>query len=217
MDEGVDQVDPGAWRVPVDASSVLRTDFQQVRKGFDPDEVTAHLGRVAEHVADLETRIQDLESKLERQPPSPDAQAADPYEIVAARIADLVRTFDHDVERLRGDAQTEADRILREAKADAERTERETQALRQQAEGEASRVVSEVTDQAERLLADARREAEEVVSGYRSHREALLHDLGQIGEWLTSTSSTLNAVLEGASREDVIVVEGGVEQRSTQP
>jgi DivIVA domain-containing protein len=215
MDEGVEPVDPGTWRVPVNASSVLRTDFQQVRKGFDPDEVTAHLGRVAEHVADLETRIQELESKLDRQQALPDAQAADPYEIVAARIADLVRTFDHDVERLRADAQTEADRILREARADAERSEREAQALRQQAEVDASRVVSEVTDQAERLLADARGEAEEVVSGYRSHREALLHDLGQIGEWLTTTSSTLTAVLEGASTQEVVVVEGEVE-RSTQ-
>jgi cell division septum initiation protein DivIVA len=212
MDENVV---PAAWRVPVNASSVIRTDFQQVKKGFDPDEVTAHLGRVAEHVVDLETRIQDLESKLlEGQQALPDAQASDPYEIVAARIADLVRTFDHDVERLRAEAQTDADRILREASAEAERSDREAQTVRQQAEVDAARVVSEVTDQAERLLADARREADELLSGYRSRREALLHDLGEIGEWLTATSSTLNAVLDGAT-EDVVVVEGGVE-RSTQ-
>jgi cell division septum initiation protein DivIVA len=212
---GGEGTDTAPWRVPVDASSVLRTDFQQVKKGFDPDEVTAHLGRVAEHMVDLETRIQELGAKLERQPALPDAQAADPYEIVAARIADLVRTFDQDVERLRSEAQTDADRILREAKAEAERSDREAQAVRQRADADAARVVSEVTDQAERLLADARREAEEVVSSYQSHREALMHDLGQIGEWLASTSSTLTAVLEGASTEDVIVVEGGVE-RSTQ-
>src|SRR5918992_4895013 len=124
-----DGVEPSAFRpVPMNASSVIRTDFQQVKRGFAPDEVTQHLGRVAEHVADLETRLQELETRLlERAAQIQPEPVGDPYEVVASRVADLVRSFDQDAARLRSDAQEEAERILIQARADAERVEREAQ------------------------------------------------------------------------------------------
>jgi cell division septum initiation protein DivIVA len=205
-------VETSAWRsVPMNASSVIRTDFQQVKRGFAPDEVTQHLGRVAEHVADLETRLQDLEARLLERAQAQSESAGDPYEVVASRVADLVRSFDQDAARLRADARIEAERILAEARGEAERAERDAQTIRQQADVDASRIVSDVTEQAERLVADARREAEELIAGYRSRREALLQDLAQIGEWLSSTSSTLNAVLERAT-DEVIVVEPRIDE-----
>jgi cell division septum initiation protein DivIVA len=207
-----DSAEP-AWFKQMNASSVIRTDFQQVKRGFAPDEVTQHLGRVAEHVADLETRLQELDARLLERAAQPTSEpAGDPYEVVASRVADLVRSFDQDAARLRADAQAEAERILVEARAQAERIEREAQGVRQQADVEASRIVSEVTEQAERLVADARREAEDLIASYRARREALLQDLSQIGEWLTSTSSTLNSVLERASTDEVVVVEPRVDQ-----
>jgi cell division septum initiation protein DivIVA len=200
-----------AWFNQMNASSVIRTDFPQVKRGYAPDEVTTHLGRVAEHVADLESRIQELETKLLEAQRAPTGEHADPYQAVGGRITELIKSFDQEVARQRSEAEAEAGRILGEARTQAERIEREAQVTRDQAELDAAKIVSDVTEQAERLVTEARREADELLSGYSSRREALLQDLGQIGEWLTETSASLNAVLQRAS-DDIVVVEPKVEQ-----
>lgn len=209
---------------PMNRGSVIRGDFQQVRRGFAPDEVTAHLQLVAEHVAALEARIRDLDAQLVEGQQSA-ADAGDPYDVVAARIADLVRSFDEDVARMRVDAEAEVDRILQEAREQAERTRQEAQAeversqqdadtLRQQAEADAARIISDVTERSQRLLADAQREAEESVAGLRSRRDALVEDLTQINQWLDETSGRLGAILERADTHDSVVDPGMVEQPS---
>ena len=116
--EGVDEessILAGGGR-PMNGGSVFRADFQQVRRGYAPDEVTAHLRLVAEHMADLEARIKELDTQLAERQQSAGADAGDPYDVVAARIADLVRSFDEDVARMRLDAETEVDRIPQEAR-----------------------------------------------------------------------------------------------------
>ena len=204
----------------MNGGSVFRADFQQVRRGYAPDEVTAHLRLVAEHMADLEARIKELDTQLAERQQSAGADAGDPYDVVAARIADLVRSFDEDVARMRLDAETEVDRILQEAREQAERTRREAQAevdrlqqdadtVRQQAEADAARIISDVTERSQRLIADAHHEAEESVAGLRSRRDALLEDLGQINQWLDETSARLGAILERATPQDSVVVEPG--------
>jgi cell division septum initiation protein DivIVA len=220
--EGVDEESNFLARCgrPMNGGSVFRADFQQVRRGYAPDEVTAHLRLVAEHMADLEARIQELDAQLAERQQSAGADAGDPYDVVAARIADLVRSFDEDVARMRLDAETEVDRILQEAREQAERTRQEAQAevdrlqqeadtVRQQAEADAARIISEVTERSQRLIADAQREAEESVAGLRSRRDALLEDLGQINQWLDETSARLGAILERATPQDSVVVEPG--------
>jgi peptidoglycan DL-endopeptidase RipA len=198
---------------PVNGGSVFRADFQQVRRGYAPDEVTAHLRLVAEHMANLEARIQELDAQLAERQQSGGADAGDPYDVVAARIADLVRSFDEDVARMRLDAETEVDRILQEAREQAERTRQEAQAevdrsqqdadtVRQQADADAARIISDVTERSQRLIADAQHEAEESVAGLRSRRDALLEDLGQINQWLDETSTRLGAILERASPQE---------------
>jgi cell division septum initiation protein DivIVA len=196
-------------RTPMNPRSVIRADFQQVRRGYAPDEVTAHLRLVAQHVADLEARIRELDTQLVEGQQSA-ADVGDPYDVVAARIADLVRSFDEDVARMRSETETEVDRILQEAREQAERARQEAQAeversqqeadtVRQQAEVDAARIISDMTERAERLIEDAQREAEESVAGLRSRRDALVEDLTQINQWLDETSSRLGAILERAN------------------
>lgn len=203
---------------PMNGGPVFRADFQQVRRGYSPDEVNAHLRLVAEHIADLETRIQQLDAQLAERQQSAGADAGDPYDVVAARIADLVRSFDEDVARMRLDAEAEVDRILQEAREQAERTRQEAQAevdrlqqeaetVRQQAEADAARIISDVTERSQRLIADAQQEAEESVAGLRSRRDALVEDLSQINQWLDETSGRLGAILERATPKDSVVVE----------
>jgi vacuolar-type H+-ATPase subunit H len=190
---GADNPTPGGgWTiVPPTAGSVLRSDFTLVRKGFDPDEVTAHLGRIAEQVAELESRIEGLQTELRRAQQLP----APPYDEAASRVAELIRTFDQDIARMRADAESEADRIVREARAEAERVVAESDKLQYEAETERSRI-----------LVEAQRQAENVIGELSSRRTALLEDIGTIRRALLDSVARLDPVL-GVTEGDVTVLE----------
>jgi cell division septum initiation protein DivIVA len=179
---------------PLTASNVMRSDFRRARRGgFDEDEVAQHLGTVAEHMADLEERIRELESRMQendRAVASEEAGRHDAYEDVATRIADLLKIFDDDVERMRGDAQHEADRLLQESQAEAERSR-----------SEAEKLSSEAAIEAERLVRDAEQRAESILSDLRARRAGLLEDCRRIREALVRATSSMDSVLTDRSPE----------------
>ncbi len=185
---------------------VRKPTFATVWRGYDPNQVLEYLGRVADHVQDLENQVRKLESEVRearRQGGArgPGHAAQDPYDAVSARVADVVRTFDHEVERLRQDAEAEADRILAEAKAEAER-------VRLEAQGKAD----EVRELAERTLRDARREAEQVVSDLTARRDALLDQLRDIRDRMLDNVGNLEGTINGgAAGDQVLVVENARE------
>jgi cell division septum initiation protein DivIVA len=185
---------PSDRTAPVTASSVMRSDFRIVRRGgLDADEVGAHLGRVADHVADLEARIHELEAKLdekERAVPVEEAGRLDAYEDVSSRIADLLRIFDDDVERLRGDAKAEAERLLHESQAEAERSR-----------SEAEKLSSEAAVEAERVVRDAEQRAEAILSDLRARRSGLVEECRRIREGLARAMSAVDSVLSDRSPE----------------
>ena len=86
--------------------------FRTVRRGLDPEEVRAHLDRVAAYV-------RDLESQLQRQVTHPGAPPA-PFGGVSAYIVELLRSFDEDVKRLRARTFAEAERTQAEARVEAQ-------------------------------------------------------------------------------------------------
>jgi DivIVA domain-containing protein len=195
---------------PVTAKTVVRTDFLQTRRGFDPDEVSAHLGRVAEHVADLESTIAELRNRLrerESAPPKDELARNEAYQTTAARIADLMRTFDQDMERLRAQAEAETDARLSEARANAERIDAETEKIRAEAEAEATRVVREATEEAARIRAEAERSSNEALSGLETRRRLIVDNIRRIRAGLGQTADALDELL-GASEEDTIYVDG---------
>src|SRR6478735_4812801 len=98
--------------------------FKVVRRGFDQEEVLAHLRLVRARLSDLESRLdraqhdlKDLEqartdlerSRAEveelRQERDPNAAERDPYEGVSEHVMRLVRAFDREVERSQGRAE----------------------------------------------------------------------------------------------------------------
>ena len=193
---------------PLTAKTVVRTDFAQVRRGFDADEVTAHLGRVAEHVADLESTIADLRSQLrEREGAASREELArsEAYETTAARVADLVRAFDQDMERLRAQSEAEADARLAEARANAERLDGEAEKLRTEAEAEAARILAEARDEAARVRSDAERRARDSIGSLDSRRAALLESMRHIRDGLQRTGESVDALLRRADGDVVIV------------
>ncbi len=204
--------------------------FDTVRKGFDSNQVLEYLKRVADLVDTLETRVKQLESELEearRQRHEalegrPAEGGADPYEALSARVTDLMRTFDEDVDRFRREAQVEADRIRGEAMVEAER-------IRNEAKGEADRVRSEVQGiegdaraHAERVVREAREEADRILGDSKTLREAALNEFRIMRDRMAKAVRELEAITQTEEPEaDRLVVlrdagEAGSEERESE-
>jgi cell division septum initiation protein DivIVA len=199
-------------RPAMNAASIGATEFSPVRKGgLDRDDVMAFVGRVADHVAELEGRIQELETELTdlRRRPAPTQEVRDEaYDQASSRVGELLRTFDRDVERMRAEAQAEAGKMLDEARAEAERHREEAEFRRQLAEGEAARVVTAATEEADRVREDARRQADDLLSSLQDRREGLVESIRRMREGLARTAQSLDSMLgavdDGAA--DVVVL-----------
>jgi DivIVA domain-containing protein len=158
------------------AAGIVR-EFPQARRGYDQEEVTAHLRRVADRVIELQSRMADLEATLrERESVEPQLAAArdEAYQETAERIADMVRVFDEHIGRMRADAESEIEHGLAEAREDADRIVAEAEETRTQAQ----------------LLAD------ETLSLLESRRGALLENVRRIHDALLHATSAAAAVLQ---------------------
>ena len=205
-------------RPKMTAATIGAMEFSSVRKdGLDRDEVMSFLGSVADHVAELEGRVQELESELEqqrRQTPSHETGHSEAYEQATTRIAGLLRTFDQDVQRMRAEAEAEADRMLEEARTQAQRLQAEAGERRQRAETEAARVVTAATEEADRVREDARREADELIGSLGERRDGLVQSIRRMREGLAKTAESLDAMLERAEGGgDVVVLHAAPERR----
>jgi cell division septum initiation protein DivIVA len=195
-----------SWELDLSSSAsagkIRKPAFATVFRGYDPNQVLEYLSGVADHVEALESKMRQLESELEaarRQRAAVATQGTanqDPYEMVATRVADLVRTFDLDVAKLRGDAEAEVERMLIEGKASAE-----------QLNLDAQRKANEIRAQAERSLQDARTESNKVMAGLASHKEALLGELRAMRDRMLDMAKDLETAIEGSVGNHVVMLE----------
>ncbi len=199
IDEGgfVATWEPEATR-SMSAGRIRKPMFATARRGYNRVQVLEHLGRVADHVEVLESRIRQLETELldarrqsEATPRDRPPGAPDPYEAVSAQVAGLMQTFDEHVETLR----REANRFLAEARAEANR-------ILVEAQGQAD----EMRAVAERTLRDAHQKAERDVAGLTSGREALLKELRAMREKALDSAEGLKAVIEADQTDDHVAI-----------
>jgi cell division septum initiation protein DivIVA len=218
-----------AWEsswTPSGTGSIAPPSFGTVRRGYDPAQVLEYVKRLTEHLLGLESEVRRLQGELGQRggPAEQTPSSQDPYENVGARVADLVRTFDQDVERLRRDTESEASRVIAEAKAEAERIGEEAQRMRRDVEVEVDLILTEARTQADRIrlesqgkaeeariqaaeaLRDAQKEADKVLLGLASRRESLLGDLKTIRDRMLSTAGDLEATIQGAVPSDGVVI-----------
>ncbi|TMK16437.1 MAG: hypothetical protein E6G63_03345, partial [Actinobacteria bacterium] len=151
-----------------------------MRRGFDQEQVLAHLRLVRARVADLESRLnralrdlKDLEQartdleqartdlersraeveELRRERGSVSTADRDPYEGVSEHLMELVRRFDRDVERSRGRAELVASGIVAEARTEAARKRIEALAAEREARAQVERLLGEAQEEAANIRA----------------------------------------------------------------
>jgi len=196
----------------LDARRIREPLFTTVKRGYDPKQVLEYLSVVADEVEALQSRMQELESDLgeahSTQESSLHDQVAgeDPYDRLSAHVADVIRTFDQDVDRLQEEKKAEADRIVAEARTEADRilsdARTEADRIRSDAQGNAE----EARAFAERTVRDAEDKAVGAFSRLASRREALLNDLRTIRDHIIGATRNLDAVVEDAPSGDQLVV-----------
>jgi len=209
------------------AGSLNLPTFGAVRRGYDPDQVLEYVTRLTGHLDALETEVRRLQGELSQRDADEEERAAtarDEYEGVGARVADLMRTFDQDVGKLRQDAEAEAERIVAEARAGADRIQQEAEKLRGEAAAKAERVqakarteadkirldaqskAEEVRLQATEALAEAKKESDRVLSSLTSRHAALMEELRVIRDRMVDTTRGIEATIEAGTGDRVVVV-----------
>lgn len=157
--------------------------FATVRRGYDPAQVRAALGRLAEELRRARSREEDLRDRvreLESRPP-PLPQELDEETLVRAlgeETASVLRSAREAARELREHAAAEAERVREVAVAEAERLRGEAtrvaHATTEEAEGAANEIRRRAEAEADRTVAEARREADRLVEQARAEGQALL-------------------------------------------
>ena len=204
--------------------------FKVVRRGFDQEEVLAHLRLVRARLSDLETRLDraqhdlkgleqartDLEqarNDLQRSRAEveglqrnrdPVAGARDPYDGVAKHLMELIHAFDREVERSRGRAELVSSGIVAEARKEA--AKKRIEALVAEREARA---------QIERLLGEAQDEAAMIRAEMAPLRDWTLSQAQAIRDRMRISLLELESVMPSDSDEDPVIVLGEV--RESQP
>ena len=205
--------------------------FEKVLRGYDPQAVTTFVRAMLGRIRELEGQMIDLNAQLAgtvaggaKMPGAGLTGSQDRYATFSEHVADVVRAFDQDVERIRNEAETQAARILEGAKAQAEARMRETDERRQTAASDVQRMVTEaraeadrvrldaqakaeeITAKAERALDDARRRATEQLSDLEGRRASMVTEIRSLRDRLLTAAGTLDAGLGDRPSDGVITV-----------
>jgi DivIVA domain-containing protein len=147
--------------VDLSPSDIRRRQFEQVRRGFDPQEVGVFLEQVAEIVAAREKEVASARAEVQRlERALTEARSAEE----AVRLTMVAATKAKD-EILSG-AQGEADQVVDEARAEAD-------AALESARREALALLEESRSDAENLVATAQREHDAVMTEVTTLRDVI--------------------------------------------
>jgi DivIVA domain-containing protein len=153
------------------ADAIRGQRFGTSRRGFDPEQVSGFLNRVADQVETLQRRVAELEAQPVGGPV--ETGSTDLYESMSSQLVGLMKAFDQDVEQLRKEAQAEAERATADARVESER-------IRMDAEIRAKEVIAE----ARRSLEGLKRDADAEIAQLTEKRESIASELRAVRERL---------------------------------
>lgn len=208
-DIGSEQIDERMWsgregeeaRSEPNAEPAPQPVFGKVRRGYDPDEVSRYVESSTARFRVLEDRAAELEKDLDRaRGQLEDLSNRDPYDAISVRMADVMRSFDQQVEGKRGEAGAEVGRILDEARSDADRIRLDAQTNAEQVRAEA-----------ERSAEKARAEADAHVSGLESQRSSLLSEIRALKARMLEAARTMTSPSDDEATDEVVIADDVVE------
>lgn len=171
--------------VLISAEQIRRREFVTTRRGYDPDQVRDYLDQIADQVTRMASMIRDARLEAAAASSAPPVPRVDPYRQLGDRVASVIREADRAAERLRADAQDEAEQLLREARVDSDR-------IRTDAQASAEAMRSE----ADRALREARERSERTTAGLSTQRDALIRQLSQMQERLMDVARDLESAID---------------------
>ena len=160
------------------------TDFQQVRRGYDPDEVDDFLERVAAAVSRLQGQLVEANRRAEIAE-SNAARAGGQGEAEGPVVEEMQRTLIL--------AQRTADAAVREAREEAD-------SLVAAARREAATVLTNGRQEADRYAAESRLSLATEVRELEERRETLLGDLGTLEQHVEAQRSRMRTSIEELQR-----------------
>lgn len=162
----------------LDPAALAGTNFARSRRGFEPAEVHAALGRAADALRAWRLRDQQLLARVERlEEQLSDARRVDEArltEVLGEETARIIAAARDAAAEIRAHAEEEAERLRRET---AEEAQRAAEALRGEAQAlrdEAAKVRDEAAADATRLRSEAEAAAATIESEARARHDELL-------------------------------------------
>ncbi len=180
--------------VLVTPEQIRRREFVTTRRGYDVEQVRDYLDQLATQVDQMETLLRSAQLQAGAAERAQSEPRKDPYQQLADRYAEVLRTTDRETDRIRREARDEADRLLREARADADRIRLDAQSRAEQAR-----------EEAERALREARSRADRTISGLATRRDALVEQLAAMQERLVGVAHELEAAIERPEDEAALL------------
>ncbi|HEV8564707.1 MAG TPA: DivIVA domain-containing protein [Actinomycetota bacterium] len=170
------------------ADQIRRREFATIRRGYDPEQVREYLLMISRQVEILERELREARLHAAASPevvsvPEP---AEDPYERLAKRIADVLRSSDEQAERILEDARAEAALTVSEARSEADRIRVDAQSRAEEARHAGGEV-----------LKNAEAEAERVLSTLSARRETLVEQLQLMQSKLIGAAQELETAIAG--------------------
>jgi DivIVA domain-containing protein len=171
--------------VLISADQIRRREFVTTRRGYDPDQVRAYLGQLADQIELMRVLLQEAQQEAQTAIRTGAQPQEDPYEKLAQRVSSVIREADQAAQTIRGEAATDAERLTREARADADRMRTDAQAKAEEARALADRAVR-----------NAREEADRTIAGLSTRRDALVDQLASMQERLIGVARDLETALD---------------------
>ena len=171
--------------VLISAEQIRRREFVTIRRGYDPDQVRAYLGQLADQIELMRILLRDAQAEAETARRSPTQPRQDPYQLVGERVASVLREADHVAETITSEAHRNAEDVTREARADADRIRTDAQAK-----------AEEARSRAEHAVRTAREEADRTIAGLSTRRDALVDQIASMQERLIGVARDLESAMD---------------------
>ncbi len=167
----------------LDRNAIERADFGQTRRGYDPDEVNAHLAEVAAAVEQLKTSATSARGGR--------ASAGSLAGAAADQVRTIVEAAERSAEEIESGARTEADRVTGEAKRQAEQDRSAAQSDATRTRSEAATAATQAREQAESDAAAHVSQVAAATADMRQRADTVGADLNGLVDQLRSTIDTM--------------------------